>query len=382
MKTLYSLITIFAFSICANAQDWHITGNAATNASTNFIGTTDNVAFNVRTNNLVRLSINTAGRVGIGTTNPQDKFHVNGTGQLARFGTGTTATTNNYWFTGNDVGSYIVQKGNTTTPGSDKLRIQTSKSGLDVDFAQLIIDPNNGFAFIGTGSGNGNVGIGTSTPSYKLSVAGNADFTGAVSIESFLNVFRSTTGFPVASIENTSGASGLSDGLEIKAGANTISGSIFIDFKRPDGKQIGVIQQTSATSVGYFGTSDKRLKNIIGASQKGLPDLMKIKIYDYTFKSDPAKNVQTGFMAQELYEIFPQAVSKPRDNNEPPEKNPWMVDYGRVTPLIIKSVQEQQQMIDELKKQNEKLQKQIDELKAMLISKSSERVSDNQTAFK
>ena len=87
-------------------------------------------------------------------------------------------------------------------------------------------------------------------------------------------------------------------------------------------------------------------------------------------------------MAQELYEVFPQSVSKPRDNNEPAEKNPWMVDYGSVTPLIIKSVQEQQQMIDDLKKQNEKLQKQIDELKAMMISKSSERVAENQTAFK
>ena len=109
---------------------------------------------------------------------------------------------------------------------------------------------------------------------------------------------------------------------------------------------------------------------------------MKINIYDYTFKSDRNKKVQTGFIAQELYEIFPQAVSKQRDNNEPPEKNPWMVDYGSVTPLIIKAVQEQQQVIDDLKKQNEKLQKQIDELKGIMISGNGEKADEKQTASK
>jgi hypothetical protein len=119
---------------------------------------------------------------------------------------------------------------------------------------------------------------------------------------------------------------------------------------------------------------------------------MKINVYDYSFKSDAGKNVQTGFMAQELYDIFPQAVSKPADNNESADKNPWMVDYGRITPLIIKSVQEQQQMIDELsvghkgllwrllaekksnddlKKQNENLEERIVKLEAALASITS-----------
>ena len=68
-------------------------------------------------------------------------------------------------------------------------------------------------------------------------------------------------------------------------------------------------------------------------------------------------------MAQELYDIFPQSVSKPRDNNEPAEKNPWMVDYGSVTPLIIKAVQEQQNQIELLKQQNKLMMMEIELLK-------------------
>ncbi len=285
--------------------------------------------------------------IGIGTTSPQDKLHVDGINNLARFGTGTTATTYNYWYTGNDVGSYIEQRGNTATSGSDKLRIQSSKYGENVNYSQFIIDPHKGFSFLSLGNGNGNVGIGTNSPGYKF------------------HVFTNNSG-PVASIENTNGTqAGL--GLLIKGGSNTQAGAYFIAYKRPDGAELGKIAQNSANSVYYWTTSDKRLKNIIGGTQKGLLDLMKIKIYDYTFKSDSQNQVLTGFMAQELYEVLPQSVSIPRENNEPAEKNPWMVDYGSVTPLIIKSVQEQQKIIDDLKKDNDDLKARLEKLEKLLV---------------
>ena len=51
----------------ADANDWHITGNVGTSAATNFVGTTDNVDFVMRTNNTEKMRVNTAGQVGIGT---------------------------------------------------------------------------------------------------------------------------------------------------------------------------------------------------------------------------------------------------------------------------------------------------------------------------
>jgi hypothetical protein len=369
------------------AQEWHLLGNSGTNASTNFIGTTDKVALKLRTNNNVRMTIDPSGNVGIGTVKPKSRLDV--AGGITAFSSYFTrldgAPGVSVGRSGANYGS--VGYGLTFTDTTDRYRYNIS------DFSSMLSFRSGGFDFNTAPSGtagsvipytaamtilqNGNVGIGTITPVDKLSVVGTADFgyIRSVSTGSF-DVQASTVSKPVAKIRNTNGGA-TADGLYITAGSTSANGSWFINFLTPDATQIGEIEQNSATSVGYFTTSDKRLKNIIGASQKGLSDLMKIKIYDYTFKSDLNKKIQTGFMAQELNDIFPQSVSKPRDNNEPAEKNPWMVDYGSVTPLIIKSVQEQQQMIDELKKSNEELkkqnesfQKQIDALKTILLQTS------------
>jgi hypothetical protein len=210
---------------------------------------------------------------------------------------------------------------------------------------------------------NGNVGIGTTIPAYKFTVTAAPPALTSV-----------------AFIQNTGGTNG-SDGLYIKTGTNGLAGAYFIAFFRPDGLQIGAITQNTSTAVAYTTISDKRLKNIIGASQKGLSDLMKINIYDYTFKSDPEKKIQTGFMAQELYEIFPQSVSKPRDNNEPAEKNPWMVDYGSITPLIIKSVQEQQKQIEKSEARSQKLEEENEKMKLEIgnLKLAIEKLMDGKT---
>jgi Chaperone of endosialidase len=60
----------------ANAgDDWHIDGNAGTNSTVNFIGTTDNQNLIIRTNNTEKIRVESGGDVGVGTTTPDAKFH-------------------------------------------------------------------------------------------------------------------------------------------------------------------------------------------------------------------------------------------------------------------------------------------------------------------
>jgi len=57
-----------------NAGDWHTTGNAGTNAATNFIGTTDNIALIFRTNNNERMRVSNGGAVMVNTTTANGVF--------------------------------------------------------------------------------------------------------------------------------------------------------------------------------------------------------------------------------------------------------------------------------------------------------------------
>jgi hypothetical protein len=62
------------------AQSWSLTGNSGTTPPTNFLGTKDAKALVFKTNNTERMRINSTadGNVGIGTTTPAQKLHVNG----------------------------------------------------------------------------------------------------------------------------------------------------------------------------------------------------------------------------------------------------------------------------------------------------------------
>ncbi|MBP6731370.1 MAG: tail fiber domain-containing protein [Chitinophagales bacterium] len=59
-----------------SANDWHLTGNAGISSATNFIGTTNNASFRIRTNNVERVVVDSVGMVGIGTTIPRDALNL------------------------------------------------------------------------------------------------------------------------------------------------------------------------------------------------------------------------------------------------------------------------------------------------------------------
>ena len=51
-----------------------------------------------------------------------------------------------------------------------------------------------------------------------------------------------------------------------------------------------------------------------------------------------------GFIAQELVEVAPEAVSQGET-----EEDTWGVDPSKLVPVLVKAIQEQQEQIDELR---------------------------------
>jgi hypothetical protein len=225
--------------------------------------------------------------------------------------------------------------------------------------AKVTLDSNNGSsAFLvrdsasnelARVSSDGKVGIGTTTPGYKLHVAGGT-------------------------IKGDLGSTGISLGLT-GGGSNLQiyhnSGSSVYFWNSASGDyefyNAGGSTSTGTLKAGAFNTgSDRRLKNNIVNTHFGISDLMKIQVRDYVYKADAANTLTTGFIAQELYEIFPNAVTKPANDDKM-----WSVDYGKVTPLLVKAVQDQQAQIanlsaenDTLKAQNADILKRLDALEA------------------
>lgn len=86
--------------------------------------------------------------------------------------------------------------------------------------------------------------------------------------------------------------------------------------------------------------SDKRLKKYItGSKEKALPILEAIPMRQYTYKAGapgalPGKKVRFGQVAQELYEVYPEAVVHDEKTDS------WYINKIELVDLLLKGVQE------------------------------------------
>jgi hypothetical protein len=367
-----------------------------------FIGTEENVAgdFVIKSSNsagasglsgTTRLAILSGGNVGIGSTDPSAKLDINGGG-------GTLA------------GTAAIVLRDTNSGSSRRWSISNGAGGNAVDqIGKLIIgvgvgsnsaDPMAGTNVMTMTSGN-LVGIGTSSPTFALDVAStSADTfrinrtgvagTGSASSMSFQvtqsNLQSATLGSISAEFMSNWGgdlrfytkpANGtpndsVTERMRITSGGSVCinatspgsnspylynyngDGSRFnaafevsvatdgftsIMFRNPNGNVGNIAINTS--SVSYNTTSDYRLKEDL-KDFSGLNKVSAIKVYDYKWKSCDER--MDGVLAHELAEVIPYAVHGKKDGEEMQG-----VDYSKIVPILIKSIQEQQAQIEELK---------------------------------
>ena len=230
--------------------------------------------------------------------NGQDVYYGSGTGKV---GIGTTSPATRL-----DIG--IGTLGNN---GYGGIRIQDDAA----HFWMLIVKNSVGnrrlSLYHGQGSiplvfqeGGGNVGIGTTSPTYKLHVASSNN---------------------VSIFEDTSNA----------------SGAAFMVFNRPGVFSMGSITRNgSANSVSYNTGSDYRLKEDL-KDFNALDLVNNITAYDYKWKDVEQRDY--GFIAHELKQTLPNVVTGEKDG----EKMQG-VDYSKLTPILLKAIQELEARVKEL----------------------------------
>ena len=115
--------------------------------------------------------------------------------------------------------------------------------------------------------------------------------------------------------------------------------------------------------------SDTRVKSNQQPIQYGLTQIMQMVPKTYFHHNSSTENgsiviapegkQEIGLVAQEMYEIVPEVVSKPE--NEQAEL--WGLSYEKLVPVLIRAIQEQQEMIDNQQKSIEKLMDEVEKLK-------------------
>ena len=138
------------------------------------------------------------------------------------------------------------------------------------------------------------------------------------------------------------GPSGSSNVCDIRTGttANLNVGAIV--FRNSASAYCGQITVNGATAVtSYLSASDYRLKEDL-QDFNGLDKVSKIPVYDFKWKTDESRSY--GVMAHELQEVLPDAVSGEKDAEEMQG-----VDYSKIVPLLVKSIQELKAEIEILK---------------------------------
>ena len=128
---------------------------------------------------------------------------------------------------------------------------------------------------------------------------------------------------------------------------------------------------------GVIQTSDRTEKESIQSLSYGLNDLLKLNPVSFKWNkthigitpiSSAEKEVKLGFIAQEVMEVLPEIVqthnwmpiSEDRPGEFALEPMPLLgMSYHEFTPVIVKAIQEQQEMIESLKTE-------LKEVKALL----------------
>ena len=126
--------------------------------------------------------------------------------------------------------------------------------------------------------------------------------------------------------------------LSVGHASGTAGGQPYLSFSY-NGSAIGSVTQNGTTAVAFNTSSDYRLKENIARMTTGLATVSALRPVTYDWISDKSRG--EGFIAHELAEIVPLAVSGEKDAvGEDGTIRPQGVDYSKIVVHLVAAVQE------------------------------------------
>jgi hypothetical protein len=120
--------------------------------------------------------------------------------------------------------------------------------------------------------------------------------------------------------------------LALQSKSSSASTHFQVGFINAVGTVVGAITHND-TATSYVTSSDYRLKHDIQPMTGALAKVLELKPVTYTWKENGS--VGEGFIAHELQEVAPYAVTGEKDGEQMQG-----VDYGKITPLLTAALQE------------------------------------------
>jgi hypothetical protein len=236
---------------------------------------------------------------------------------------------------------------------------------------------------------SGNLGLGTTSPVYKLVVsnAGAAGLeispTGGIGSGGFVQAYNRSSGqffdftTYAANIIFAAGNAGserarITSGGELLVG-KTASGDNVVGFQVSGGGRLScgmasgdayILYSTSAPGYRFYVTnggvvnatsttisaiSDQRLKENVQDIDVGLNAVMALKPRKFDWREGKGKNTKgdRGWIAQEFEQVFPDMIDTWKDP-APEGEEPYKSVRADLIPILVKAIQEQQVMIEQL----------------------------------
>ena len=162
--------------------------------------------------------------------------------------------------------------------------------------------------------------------------------TTAMTIDTSGNLLVGTTSFSIAPSQGYTFYNTANSNLSIGHASGVGSGQNYMIFAYAGGP-IGGITQNGTTGVAYNTSSDYRLKNSVAPMTTGLATVSALKPVTYKWNVDDSAG--EGFIAHELQEVIPHAVTGEKDAvNEDGSIKPQGVDYSKIVVHLVAALQE------------------------------------------